>query len=201
MKMGMPIHNATTDSAQNPQEDQEISGDSLGSDRDIFWEFDATHKLDVIIADERWAPYFDEALMRDAKQLVRFVSALIEGDGFTACLRWTNDAEMKALNAQFRDKDKATNVLSFPHDFEQEDGLDNLHLGDLAFGFETMAAEADDMGIAVGAHMRHLIIHGLLHLIGCDHETEDDASEMEGLEIAALSLIGVRNPYQDGELI
>lgn len=198
--MGMPERNATIKTSNKPQEDQEIAGDSLGSDRDIFWEFDATHNLDVIIADERWAPHFDEALRRDVHQLVRFVSALIEGDGFSACLRWTNDHEMQALNAQFRDKDKATNVLSFPNDFAGEDD-EGLHLGDLAFGFETMAAEADDMGIAVGAHMRHLIIHGLLHLIGCDHENEDDATEMEGLEIAALSVIGIANPYQDGELV
>ena len=198
--MGMPERNATKKHPNTSQEDQDISGDSLGSDRDIFWEFDANHNLDVIIADERWAPHFDEALTRDVHQLVRFVSALIEGDGFSACLRWTNDGEMQALNAQFRDKDKATNVLSFPHDFDAEDD-EALYLGDLAFGFETMAAEADNMGIAVGAHMRHLIIHGLLHLSGFDHENDDDATEMEGLEIAALSVIGVSNPYQDGELV
>lgn len=198
--MGMPERNTIIEPSNNPQDDQESAGDSLGAERDIFWEFDATHQLDVIIADERWNAYFDEALTRDVHQLVRFVSALIEGDGFTACLRWTNDDEMRALNAQFRDKDKATNVLSFPYDTAPEDE-DALRLGDLAFGFETMAAEAQDMGISVGAHMRHLIIHGLLHLIGCDHENEDDATEMEGLEIAALSVIGVSNPYQDGELV
>lgn len=206
--MGMPEHNATTNTPDKAKQDQEIAGDSLDSslvdsldsDRDIFWEFDATHNLEVIIADDRWAPHFDEALMGDVHQLVRFVSALIEGDGFTACLRWTDDNEMQALNAQFRDKDKATNVLSFPQDVASQDD-EGLRLGDLAFGFETMAAEADDMGISVGAHMRHLIIHGLLHLIGCDHEDDDDASEMEGLEIAALSVIGISNPYQGGELL
>lgn len=171
-------------------------------DDDISWVFDATHQLDIIIADDRWSPYFDEALKADVSQLVRFVSELIEGDGFTAALRWTNDSEMKALNAQFRDKDKATNVLSFPHepmdaiagagDVEQA----GLYLGDLAFGYETMEAEAEDMEIKIGDHMRHLIIHGLLHLIGCDHENEEDAEEMEGLEMAALSVIGVSNPYQ-----
>ena len=198
--MGMPEHNATKNTSDTVKQDQEIAGDSLDSDRDIFWEFDATHNLDVIIADDRWAPHFDEALMDDVHQLVRFVSALIEGDGFTACLRWTDDNEMQALNAQFRDKDKSTNVLSFPQDVASQDD-EGLRLGDLAFGFETMAAEADDMGISVGAHMRHLIIHGLLHLIGCDHEDDDDASEMEGLEIAALSVIGISNPYQGGELL
>lgn len=167
-------------------------------DDDISWVFDATHQLDIIIADDRWSPYFDEALKADVSQLVRFVSELIEGDGFTAALRWTNDSEMKALNAQFRDKDKATNVLSFPHEPMDAIAGDEagLYLGDLAFGYETMEAEAEDMEIKIGDHMRHLIIHGLLHLIGCDHENEEDAEEMEGLEMAALSVIGVSNPYQ-----
>ncbi len=167
-------------------------------DDDIPWVFDATHQLDIIIADDRWSPYFDEALKADVSQLVRFVSELIEGDGFTAALRWTNDSEMKALNAQFRDKDKATNVLSFPHEPMDAIAGDEagLYLGDLAFGYETMEAEAEDMEIKIGDHMRHLIIHGLLHLIGCDHENEEDAEEMEGLEMAALSVIGVSNPYQ-----
>lgn len=167
-------------------------------DDDISWVFDATHQLDIIIADDRWSPYFDEALKADVSQLVRFVSELIEGDGFTAALRWTNDSEMKALNAQFRDKDKATNVLSFPYEPMDVIAGDEagLYLGDLAFGYETMEAEAEDMEIKIGDHMRHLIIHGLLHLIGCDHENEEDAEEMEGLEMAALSVIGVSNPYQ-----
>ena len=181
---------------------EDITPDSpdttLGTDQDISWAFDAHHSFDNIIADARWAPYFDEALQKDAHQLVIFASALIEDDGFTACLRWTDDAEMHALNAQFRDKDKATNILSFPNDSAQGDD-EALHLGDMAFGFDTIAKEAEDMSISMADHMRHLIIHGLLHLIGFDHEHEDDAAEMEGLEIAALSVIGVGNPYQ-GEL-
>ena len=169
------------------------------ADDDISWVFDSHHKLDLIIADDRWAKFLTDDLHDDVKQLVYFVSGLLENSGFSASLRWTNDAEMKALNAQFRDKDKATNVLSFPNTFHSEDD-EGLYLGDLAFGYETMAGEADDMEISVASHMRHLIIHGLLHLIGCDHENDEDASEMEGLEIAALSMIGVANPYQ-GELL
>lgn len=168
-------------------------------DDDISWVFDTHHTLDLIIADDRWAKYISDDLHKDVNQLVQFVSGLLENKGFSACLRWTNDAEMKALNAQFRDKDKATNVLSFPNEFHGEDD-EGLYLGDLAFGYETMAQEAVDMDISIAAHMRHLIIHGLLHLIGCDHEEEEDATEMEGLEIAALSVIGVENPYQ-GELL
>lgn len=203
--MGMPTDKPriTSQNSETSIGDDIIAGspDELGdSAQNIVMRFDDNHSLDIMIADDRWAPYFDEALHADIGQLVIFTSALIEGDGFTACLRWTNNDEMQALNAQFRDKDKATNVLSFPNyvsgDFPNEDDS-GLFLGDVAFGFETMKTEAEEMGIPIGAHMRHLIIHGLLHLIGCDHEDEDDATEMEGLEIAALSVIGVTNPYQE----
>ena len=188
MKIGMPTDNP------HPAD--------ISQDDDRYWQFDQHHHLDIIIADARWAPYFDDELKADTKQLVTFVSALLETTGFCACLRWTDDAEMRQLNAQFREQDKATNVLSFPHEALDNEAQDNMaadapiYLGDLAFGFETMAQEAKQMDITIGAHMRHLVIHGLLHLIGCDHEDEADAEEMEGLEIAALSVIGITNPYQ-----
>lgn len=170
--------------------------DSL--DSSFIWDYGNDHQLELVIADTRWSPFFHDDLKSDVAKLVQFVSALLEANAFTACLRFTNDAEMQSLNAQFRDKDKATNVLSFPdQDSAGDDGGDGgtIRLGDLAFGFETMAREADEMGITIDDHLRHLIIHGLLHLIGCDHETDDDAEEMEGLEIAALTVIGVGNPY------
>ena len=140
----------------------------------------------------QWAPYFDEALKADLKMLVDFVNGVVELDGFAICCRFTNDAEIRQLNREFRDKDKATNVLSFP------DGQDG-RLGDLAFAFETMKQEADEMDITIQAHLRHLLVHGLLHLAGFDHHDSDEAEEMEALEISALALIGVDNPYL-GEL-
>ena len=174
------------------------SADSTEPDH-ISWLFDECFGCDVIIADERWQPHFDVSLEQDTQELVRFCTGLIEDKQFDVCLRWTNDAEMRSLNAQFRDKDNATNVLSFPNDMPRAKG-ETLFIGDLAFGFETMAAEAQAMGLTIGAHMRHLIIHGLLHLIGFDHETEEDAQEMEGLEIAALAVIGVSSPYPEDAL-
>lgn len=186
MKIGMP--------ADNPHPLDLADESSL--DDDIVWTFDAHHSLDVIIADDRWAAYITNDLKSDVAQLVSFVSALIEGQGFHVCLRWTNNAEMQALNAQFREKDKATNVLSFPNDFPFDEG-DVIALGDAAFGFETMMSESQQMGITIDQHIRHLIIHALLHLAGFDHEEDEDATEMEGLEIAALAVIGVDNPYQE----
>ena len=176
--------------AIDDQSDSRAEPDSL----DLTYHIDTDHHLSVIIADQRWAAYVDTALEADCGQLVRFVSALLETSGFTACVRLTDDHEMQALNGQFRDQDKATNVLSFPDGSADDDGL--LRLGDLAFGFETMAREADQMEISIAAHIRHLIIHGLLHLIGFDHMDEAEAEEMEALEIAALTVIGVASPYQ-----
>lgn len=180
------------DSAPEPD-----SQDSALSDNNLLWDYGNGHHLELVIADERWTPHITDDLKAKIAPLVTFVSALLEAPSFSACLRWTNDDEMASLNQQFRGKDSATNVLSFPDDEADEAG--GVRLGDLAFGFEIMAKEAADMQISVESHMCHLIIHGLLHLIGCDHENEEDAEEMEGLEIAALTLIGVDNPYL-GEL-
>jgi len=148
--------------------------------------------FEMILASSDWAPYFDEALQADLKILTQFVNGVVELDGYSICCRFTNDDEIRMLNRDFRQKDKATNVLSFP------DGADG-RLGDLAFAFETMTAEAEEMGISIAAHLRHLLLHGLLHLAGFDHSDAEDAEEMEGLEISALALIGVDNPYL-GEL-
>lgn len=149
-------------------------------------------RYEMMIATPDWASYFDEALQADLKILTDFVNAVVELDGYTICCRFTNDDEIRTLNREFRQKDNATNVLSFP------DGQEG-RLGDLAFAFETMKAEADDMQISVAAHLRHLLLHGLLHLAGFDHHDQEEADEMEGLEISALALIGVDNPYL-GEL-
>ena len=145
-----------------------------------------------ILVVPQWAPYFDEALKADLKMLVEFVNGVVELDGLTICCRFTDDDEIRQLNREFRDKDKATNVLSFP------DGQEG-RLGDLAFAFETMKQEAEEMDITIEAHLRHLLVHGLLHLAGFDHHDSDEAEEMEALEISALALIGVDNPYL-GEL-
>lgn len=189
--------NVTTSSSTKVLEDAETAPEPDSLPTDHLWEYPKGNQLELIIADPRWQAHIDDALKQDVAQLVLFVHELIEEPSFAACLRWTDDSEMQQLNSQFRDKDKATNVLSFPDDEISDNGM--MRIGDLAFGFETMAEEASQMGITIGAHMRHLIIHGLLHLIGFDHEDEEDGEEMEALEIAALSVIGVENPYL-GEL-
>jgi probable rRNA maturation factor len=100
----------------------------------------------------------------------------------------TNDKEVHQLNKQFRQKDKPTNVLSFPNG---EDGV----LGDIAMSLETLIREAKDEGKSLENHYTHLFVHGVLHLLGYDHENDEDQDEMESLEIKILKKMGITNPY------
>jgi probable rRNA maturation factor len=120
-----------------------------------------------------------------------------------ASLLFTTDAEVRALNSQWRGKDKPTNVLSFPMLEPEElqalaDGGPPEMLGDIALAHETCAREAAEKGVSLADHTAHLIVHGLLHLAGLDHETGDgEAEAMEALEIKALALMGIADPYGD----
>ena len=121
----------------------------------------------------------------------------------SASLTFTSDAEVHALNREWRGKDRPTNVLSFPMLGRDEllalapDGPPEL-LGDIALALETCTREAADKGISLEHHTAHLIIHGLLHLAGYDHETSPaEARAMETLEINALAQMGIVDPYGD----
>jgi probable rRNA maturation factor len=115
-------------------------------------------------------------------------------------VKFTSDAEVRALNAAWRGQDKATNVLSFP--MAEEDELASAQLlGDIVLAWGVCAAEAADKNVAVQAHAAHLVVHGMLHLLGYDHETSDeDAEEMEEAERRALASIGIADPYELSEV-
>ncbi len=121
----------------------------------------------------------------------------------SASLLFADDAEVHALNREWRGKDQPTNVLSFPMLERAEllalspNGPPEL-LGDIALALETCTREAAEKAIPLEHHAAHLIVHGLLHLAGYDHETSpEDAAEMEALEIKALALMGIADPYGD----
>jgi probable rRNA maturation factor len=117
-------------------------------------------------------------------------------------VRLTSDAEVQALNRQYRHKDKPTNVLSFP--MVQPDLLDTvcqnsddgeLLLGDIVLAHGICVAEAAERGISVEDHAVHLMVHGTLHLLGYDHMNDDEADAMEAIEREALGQLGIADPY------
>jgi len=115
-----------------------------------------------------------------------------EGGHVSLCL--ADDAALRALNLRWRGLDKPTNVLSFPAPPPGRRG-DPTMLGDIALAYETLAREAEDLGVPLADHYRHLLAHGFLHLIGYDHETDAEAGRMEALETRILARLGVGDPY------
>ena len=117
-------------------------------------------------------------------------------------VRLTGDEEVRALNAQWRGKDKATNVLSFPMAEADEltgatDDGPELMLGDIVLARGVCAAEAADKAISIEAHASHLLVHGTLHVLGYDHHDDDSAADMEAREVRALARLGIADPYED----
>lgn len=134
------------------------------------------------------------------------VEPALRNDRLTASILFTTDAQVHALNREWRQRDRPTNVLSFPMLDRAEllaladDGPPEL-FGDIALAYETCAAEAMVKHAALHDHTAHLIVHGLLHLAGHDHVASDAQAEaMEALEIKALAKMGIADPYGDRDI-
>ncbi|MBX9796688.1 rRNA maturation RNase YbeY [Sphingomonas sp.] len=140
----------------------------------------------------------EEAVRHSPYAAFRAAAATVE-----ISLRLTDDAEVQALNRDYRGKDKPTNVLSFPMLAPEEvadlslEGAGELLLGDIVLAHQTCAAEAAEKGIGLADHATHLIVHGTLHLLGYDHIDDSDAEAMEQLERDVLRALGLHNPYED----
>ncbi|MGE5548299.1 MAG: rRNA maturation RNase YbeY [Solirubrobacterales bacterium] len=159
--------------------------------------------IDVAVESEAWT-----AALPEAEALCRRMAAaaLAGGDApegpLELSLVLADDATVHELNRTWRGKDKPTNVLSFAalddEDAPQAAGAPLL-LGDVILAYETCAAEAVEQGKTLADHLAHLVVHGVLHLLGYDHEdSEAEAEEMERLETAILSACGISDPYEGG---
>lgn len=155
--------------------------------------------LDIGVESENW-PKCD-TLIRDRVMLaLNECKTDCKGRPVELSVVLTDNDHIQELNRDYREKDKPTNVLSFPAlespapgEIELEPGP--LHLGDIVLAFGVVQAEAKDQEIAFDDHLSHLIIHGVLHLIGYDHMDDQEAEEMESLEIRLLAQLGIANPY------
>lgn len=151
---------------------------------------DADSTVDVIVESALWNE------LPQAEQIVRgaIAQAITALNGRTdteLAVLLTDDAAIGRLNATWRGLDKPTNVLSFP----AAEAPDSHHLGDIAIAFETTAREASDEGKPLAHHVAHLAVHGFLHLVGYDHESDAEAETMEQLERDILARLNVPDPY------
>lgn len=166
-------------------------------------------KVFTDIEDERWTAAV-ENITAVVEQVKDAVFKRVEGEvdflalpktfGVNLCL--SNDAAVHKLNLEFRHMDKPTNVLSFANldDTDFDDVLtreDFVELGDVIVAFETMEREAREQGVSLHDHFCHLWAHGLLHILGYDHITPEDAAEMETREVDVLAEMGIDNPYRE----
>jgi probable rRNA maturation factor len=122
------------------------------------------------------------------RKLLRKWAKAVYGDAATITMRFVDDEESQHLNDTYRGKNKPTNVLSFPYE-------DDPLMGDIVFCPSVIVREAQAQGKTVTAHMAHLVVHGVLHLMGYDHLNDRDAKEMESLETEILADLGFADPY------
>lgn len=128
------------------------------------------------------------------------LAAAATGGRVEVTVRLADDEELRTLNRTWRGKDRPTNVLSFPAGDDAGQAAAQaraLLLGDVVIAAETLLAEADAAGKTAGDHLAHLVVHGVLHLLGHDHEHEAEAIRMEALERAVLARLGIADPYGD----
>ncbi|MDE4144855.1 MAG: rRNA maturation RNase YbeY [Pseudophaeobacter sp. bin_em_oilr2.035] len=162
--------------------------------------------LEIYTEDSRWDAVALEALAERSigAALAHFD---LEAEECEISLLACDDARIADLNAEFREKPTPTNVLSWPAEElsaeepggaplpPETDFTGEIPLGDIAIAYETCAREAEEAGKPLADHLCHLLVHGVLHLLGYDHIRDPDATLMEGLEVEILGKLGIDNPY------
>lgn len=158
--------------------------------------------VDIVVNAPAWeaAPGLETLAERAVATSLQASGARL-ADDCELCVTFCDDAEIRALNAEWRGIDKPTNVLSFPTPGAL---ARKLLLGDIVVAYETVAREAVEQGKSLPDHVSHMIVHGFLHLIGYDHATLEEAEAMEALERCVAAALGISDPYEgtrpiDGE--
>lgn len=162
--------------------------------------------IDIVFEDPRWEEAGLQHLAQTAAEAVTSHLKLqpTNGGEFEIGVLACNDARIAELNGDFRDKQSATNVLSWPSE-ERAAGdaggnpapPQDPELGDIAIAYETCLREAGEQGKDFPQHVSHLLVHGVLHLLGYDHIDDKDAALMEGLEVEILGKMSISNPYEE----
>ena len=153
--------------------------------------------IEILIDDEAWPealPEVSKLAFEAADSALSFLPPEM-GEDLGLVVFLTDDETVRDLNERFRGKDAPTNVLSFPSPPENPEG----QVGDIALAFGVCQREAAQQGKPLAAHLQHLVVHGVLHLVGYDHETDEEAEKMEGLERIILAGLGVADPYAAGQ--
>ncbi len=158
--------------------------------------------VEVFVEDDGWSAIEDVATKVHRAATALSISLLDEVNGQSAAIALSNDIRIAELNGTYRGKHTPTNVLSFPSARtpalaaeELRSANEPVFIGDIILAVETVMREASELRRPPEQHLQHLVVHGLLHLLGYDHETEKDARHMEGLETKILEHIGVPNPH------
>jgi probable rRNA maturation factor len=161
-----------------------------------------TFEIAVILESEEWLQALPDCAEHTAEVARHALAGACPGIGGEMSILLGDDAALRALNRDWRGIDEPTNVLSFPAlevvagDLPEPEFPDQpLRLGDIALAWETCHRESAEQGKSLAAHLDHLVIHGVLHLLGHDHVAESDAVVMESLEIRLLAELGIANPY------
>ena len=151
-----------------------------------------TDGLEITVNEQRWR----QVLPHYRSFCKKAIASVIDLKQNTVSIVLANDAFVHQLNLEYRHIDKSTNVLSFPMPFVD---IPMRPMGDIVVSLETLERECAEQNKTLPAHLAHLLIHGALHLSGYDHMTDDEAHEMESLEIEKMEALGFENPYQGEE--
>lgn len=187
--------------------DANLEPDSPEDDRFFSDEWPSVNGalIDVNIDAASWHTHLVNDIKTRGPVMLDHIAACLSLNPQIVSLLLCGDEDMRAMNLMHRGFNKVTNVLSFPagNDLQLAGDMlaDELTIGDIAIASGAVMREASEADIAAGDHLLHLFIHGILHLLGYDHECDSAAVEMEGLEINLLAHMNISNPYRDDDLV